>query len=353
MRASISIGGAASGRKSDWDALVSYVQEAEKLGVDSVWSAEAWGQDAVTPLAFMAGQTSTIRLGSGIMQISARAPAMTAMTAMTLDSMSGGRFICGLGVSGPQVVEGLHGVSFDAPLARLRDTIAVLRLAFTGEKIVHESKTLTLPKPGGQGKALRLAQPATERIPIHLATLAPGALRLTGELADGWVGTSFTPEGADAHLDHLREGAASAGRTLDDIEIQVPVGVEFGDRGELIPKRKPGTAFSLGAMGSATTNYYSDAYSRGGWAEDAERVRGLWVEGKRDEAAAAVPDEMIIRTNLLGSDDEVSDRLRAYRDAGVDLMRLDPQGETVDERLAVLGRTVELMKEISNEGASP
>ena len=202
MKVSIAIGGAASGRQRDFEEQVSYVVEAERLGVDTVWTAEAWGHDAVSPLAFVAARTERIRLGTGIMQISARTPSMTAMTALTMAAISGDRFILGLGASGPQVVEGLQGRPFAAPLTRLKETVDIVRLAFAGEKIEYHGKYHELPLPGGEGKALRLSQPANPDIPIYLATLGPASLEYTGFAADGWLGTSFTPEHADAHLSY-------------------------------------------------------------------------------------------------------------------------------------------------------
>jgi len=192
MKVSIGIGGASSGQRRDFDEQVEYVVEAEKLGIDTVWTAEAWGQDAVAPLAYLAARTGRIRLGTGIMQISARVPAMTAMTALTMAAISNDRFILGLGTSGPQVVEGLQGQPFKAPLTRLIETVEIIKLALAGEKIEYHGKHHELPLPGGQGKALRLSQPANSNIPIYLATLKPQALEYTGAVADGWLGTSFS-----------------------------------------------------------------------------------------------------------------------------------------------------------------
>ncbi|MEN8184174.1 MAG: LLM class flavin-dependent oxidoreductase, partial [Myxococcota bacterium] len=220
MQTAIGVGGAASGRGS-FERVVEFALEAEKLGVGVAWSAEAWGQDAVAPLAYLAGRTSRMKLGTGIMQISARVPSMTAMTALTLSSISGGRFLLGLGASGPQVVEGLHGRPFAKPLGRMRETIEIVRLALRGEKLAYSGRQHQLPLPGGQGKALRLAVPPDPELPIYLATLSPKGLELTGELADGWLGTSFTPEHAEAHLEHLARGAARGGRSLADLYIGV------------------------------------------------------------------------------------------------------------------------------------
>lgn len=343
MKVSIAIGGAASGRQRDFENQVDYVVEAEKLGVDTVWTAEAWGHDAVSPLAFVAARTKRIRLGTGIMQISARTPSMTAMTALTLAAISGDRFILGLGVSGPQVVEGLQGQRFAGPLTRLKETVEIVRLAFAGEKLQYHGKYHELPLPGGEGKALRLSQPGNPNIPIYLATLGPASLEYTGAAADGWLGTSFTPEHAEAHLAHIRSGAEGAGRTLADVDIQVGGNVAFGDDlRALVEPLKPGMAFQLGAMGSARTNFYNDAYRRGGFEEAAQEVQRLWVDGKRDQAAAAVPDEMIVQANLLGDAGAVTERVRAYRDAGVDTLRVNPLGTTFDERLEVLGRIVDI-----------
>ena len=344
MRTAVGIGGAASGRGS-FDRVVEFTLEAEKLGVDAAWSAEAWGQDAVAPLAFLAARTTRMKLGTGIMQISARAPSMTAMTALTMAAISGGRFLLGLGASGPQVVEGLHGRPFAQPIRRMRETIEIVRLALRGEKLAYEGRHHHLPLPGGQGKALRLALPANTEIPIYLATLGPKGLELTGELADGWLGTSFTPEHAHAHLEHLERGAAKSGRTLADLDIVVGGAVGFGDDVErLVAARKPGMAFTLGAMGSPTTNFYNEAYRRGGFADVAVEVQKLWVEGRRDEAAQRIPDEMILQTSLLGTESMVRERLRAYRDAGVTMLRLDPIGDSLSDRLDTLGRALDLVR---------
>jgi F420-dependent oxidoreductase-like protein len=348
MKTAIGIGGAASGSRRDFEQVAAFAVEAERLGVDCAWSAEAWGMDAVAPLAFLAARTERLRLGTGIMQISARAPSMTAMTALTMASISGDRFILGLGASGPQVVEGLHGRAFAHPLTRLREHVEIVRMALRGEKLQYAGREYVLPRPGGEGKPLRLAQPPNPSIPIFLATLAPSALELTGAIADGWLGTSFTPEHAEAHLAHLRKGAEGAGRKLADLELCVGGAVAFtADPERAIRALKPGLAFTLGAMGSPRTNFYNDAYRRGGFEDAATEVQRLWIEGKRDEAAARVPDEMVRQTALLGSEADVRERIRTYRAAGVTMLRLDPLGATPRERLDTLGRAVELVREES------
>ncbi len=343
MKVSIGVGGAASTTR-DFQENVDFVIEAEKLGVDAVWSAEAWGQDAVTPLPYLAASTERIRLGTGIMQISARTPSMTAMTALSLAAISGDRFLLGLGVSGPQVVEGLQGRPFKAPLTRLRETVDIVKLAFAGERIAYQGRFHQLPLPGGQGKALRLAQAGNPNIPIYLATLGPKALEYTGEAADGWLGTSFVPTSSGAHLDYIRTGAAAVGRSLDEIDIQVGGSVAFGDPQALAQPLKAGLAFTLGAMGSATTNFYNDAYKRAGWEDVARESQALWVAGKRDQATAVIPDEMVLGTNLLGDDAMVRERLAAYRESGVTTIRLAPAGRDLESRLETLGRAMDLAK---------
>jgi len=350
MKVAIGVGAADSGREGDFERVVRFAVEAERLGVDSAWTAEAWGMDAVAPLAFLAARTRTLRLGTGIMQISARTPSMTAMTALTLASLSGGRFLLGLGASGPQVVEGLQGVAFRRPIERMRETIEIVRMALRGERLVYQGRHHQLPRPGGEGKALRLSQPPDPDIPIYLATLSPKGLELTGALADGWLGTSFTPENADAHLAHLSTGAERAGRSLADLDLCAGGAVGFADDPEpLIQARKPQLAFTLGAMGSGKTNFYNAAYRRGGFEDAATEVQRLWLEGRRDEAVARVPDEMVLQSNLLGTEAMVRERIAKYHTAGIRTLRLQPLGEDDSARLDTLGRAVELVRQESGE----
>ena len=338
------------GADGNWAETVSYVQEAERLGVDVCWVAEAWGSDAVTPLSYLAAATDRILLGSGIFQVGARSAAMTAMTAMTLQRVSDGRFLLGLGASGPQVMEGLHGVRFDKPKSRLIDVLDVLDRALAGEKLTADSPTLQLPLPGGAGKALRLSQPPLETpIPIYIASMSPAMLELTGARADGWMGTSFVPEGAeDAYFSHLRRGAEGAGRTLADLDLCQGAEVAFGDDLDaMVATRKPGLAFSLGGMGSADTNFYNQAYGRQGFADIAAEAQRLWVSGDRAGAAAIIPDEMVLGTTLIGPEDHVTSRLQTWKDSGINSVRLYPAGETLDERLATLGRALELVRRLT------
>ncbi|HEY3101823.1 MAG TPA: LLM class flavin-dependent oxidoreductase, partial [Methylomirabilota bacterium] len=209
----------------DWEQGSAYVVEAERLGAESVWTPEAWGHDAVAPLAFLAARTSRIGLGTGIMQAGTRTPALIAMTALSLASMSNGRFRLGLGVSGPQVIEGWHGVRFDRPVRRLRETVEIVRRATAGERLSYKGEVYELPLPGGEGKALRVAAKPRAGIPVYLATLSPRSLEMTGEIADGWLGTSFMPEHARVFIDHLATGAKRVGRTVDALDLHVSAGV--------------------------------------------------------------------------------------------------------------------------------
>jgi F420-dependent oxidoreductase-like protein len=331
--------------QTDWAEASAYVTEAERLGVDDVWSAEAWGHDGVTPLAFMAARTSRIRLATGILQAGTRTPALLAMTAMSLNAMSNGRFVLGLGVSGPQIIEGWHGIRFDRPVRRMRETVEIVRRAIAGERLEYKGAVYELPLPGGEGKAIRSAAPPQPGIPIYLATLSPKSLEMTGEIADGWLGTSFMPEHARIFTDHLEAGAARAGRSLARLDLQAGGFVAFGDDVErLIPPRKPGLAFTLGAMGSLQHNFYNDAYRRAGYEDVAAEVQRLWLDGRRDEAAARVPDELVQKTNLLGTEAMVRARLQAYRQAGITTLRVEPAGEGLDARLETLGRLLDLIR---------
>jgi F420-dependent oxidoreductase-like protein len=335
----------------DWQSAIAYVVEAERLGVDSAWSVETWGYDGATPLAYLAAKTTSIRLGTGILQVGTRTPALTAMTAMALASLSGDRFILGLGVSGPQVIEGWHSVRFARPLQRLRETVEIVRKVTRGERLVYHGEIYNVPLPEGEGKALTSSVPPRPDLPIYLATLGPKSLELTGELADGWLGTSFIPEHASMFFDPIVVGAKRVGRTLADLDLQVAGGVvAFSDNVEsLIAPRKPGLAFTLGAMGSRQHNFYNDVYRRAGYADVALEVQDLWFKKQREEAAARIPNELVLKTNLIGTEDMVRERLSVHRRAGVNTLQVNPDGETLDERLATLARLIELVKEINGE----
>jgi F420-dependent oxidoreductase-like protein len=331
------------------DEVAEFAVEAERLGLDVCWVAEAWGADAPSALGYIAARTDRMLLGSGVLQVGTRSPVMVAQTAITLSNLSNGRFMLGLGASGPQVIEGLHGVSFNRPLARMAETVDIVRQVFAGGKISHSGKEFQIPRPGGEAVPMRLSTRAEHAIPIYLAALSPAMLRLTGRIADGWLGTSFVPEGAgDAYFRHLDEGLASAGRARAAIDICQGAEVAFAaDEDELrgmVADRKKELAFSLGGMGSSSTNFYNQAYSRQGWAEASAEVRARWQRGDRDGAAGVVTDEMVLATTLIGTEEMVRARLGVWRDTGVDTVRLYPAGDTMDDRLRTLGRAIELVR---------
>ncbi len=333
-------------------AALEYVRDAERLGVDSVWVPEAWMYDAVTPLGYLAAITEKIRLGTGIVQLGARSPAMLAMTALALQKMSDGRFILGVGTSGPQVMEGWHGVRFDRPVTRTRETIEIIRQVGAGERLSYDGAVHTLPLPDSQGRAIR-SPVAGPDIPIYIASIGPANLRLTGELAQGWIGTAFMPESADAFTDPIKEGAEGAGRSLDDIELTVAASVEFTDDIDEAGRRHAsGYAFTIGAMGSSSTNFYNKAYARQGLGEQIDEVKRLWESGDREAAGQAVPIELGLRTNLIGDDAAITDRLRRYAAAGVDTIRANIGGETHTERLDNLARLLDLTAAV-NDSATP
>ena len=331
-----------------WPELVDFVVGAEALGIDAVWVAEAWGSDAASPLGYLAARTERVMLGASVFQVGVRSAVMTAQTALTLNELSGGRFVLGLGVSGPQVMEGLHGVRFADPVGRMSETLDVIGQVFAGERVAYAGRHLQLPLPGGEGKSLRLSVRSESPPPTYLASMLPRMLELTGERADGWLGTSFVPEGAEnAYLRHLRAGAARSGRTLADIDVCQGAEVAFArDEAELaamIDARRAGLAFSLGGMGSAISNFYNSAYARQGFAEVAAESQRLWLAGDRGASAAVIPDEMVLGTTLVGTAAMVRGRLAVWAAAGVDTVRLYPAGDTVAERLDTLGCALELV----------
>ncbi|MFF6979929.1 LLM class flavin-dependent oxidoreductase [Streptomyces sp. NPDC008343] len=352
MRAAITV--EASGLGS-WSRQADFVVEAEKLGLDICWVAEAWGSDAPSALGYYAARTERMLLGSGVMQVGTRTPVALAQTAITLSNLSQGRFLLGLGPSGPQVMEGLHGVPFARPLARVRETVEIVRQVLAGDKIDHSGTEYRIPLPGGDAVPMKLSMRAEHPVPLYLAALSPAMLRLTGEVADGWLGTSFVPEGAaGAYFAHLDEGLAQRGRVRADLDVCQGAEVAFAADEEalsaMVTGRKKELAFSLGGMGSASTNFYNRAYSRQGWAEVAAEVRQRWQAGDRDGAAGLVTDEMVLATTLIGTETMVRERLRVWRDAGVDTVRLYPAGADLAARLDTLGRAIELVHEA---GARP
>ncbi|HYI17896.1 MAG TPA: LLM class F420-dependent oxidoreductase [Solirubrobacteraceae bacterium] len=322
------------------------VQEAERLGFDSVWTAEAYGSDAVTILGWLAGQTERIRLGSAIMQMPGRSAAMTAMTAATLDQLSGGRFLLGIGTSGPQVAEGWHGQRFGRQLRRTREYVEVLRMALARERVVYQGETLTLPLPDGPGKALKLTiAPVQERMPIYIAAIGPRNTALTAEIADGWIPTLFSPEHVAEFRPLLEDGFARAGggKGFADFDIAPTVNLYVNDdRESARDAMRPFLALYVGGMGSRDQNFYNQLVQRYGFEDAARRVQDLYLDGRKDEAAAALPAALIDAVSLVGPRDVVRERLAVFRDAGVGTLMVSPMAWTYADRLAQLRAVAEL-----------
>ena len=337
MRLALNLGYWGAGNDADNVALA---READRLGYAVAWAAEAYGSDAATVLAWVAAHTERIDVGSAVFQIPARTPAMTAMTAATLDALSGGRFRLGLGVSGPQVSEGWHGVRFDKPLARTREYVEIVRRALRRERLTYDGEHWTLPLPDSAGKALRLTvHPVRERIPIYLAAVGPRNLQLAGEVADGWLALFYAPEFAAELLESIRAGRARAGHGADvtgfDVVPTVPVVVGDDVEGCAEPVRHY-AALYVGGMGSREQNFYNRLAIRMGYGQAAARVQDLYLSRQHRDAAAAVPFEFIDRTSLIGPPARIAERMYAYAESGVTTLSVAPYAQTLEQRLATL-----------------
>jgi F420-dependent oxidoreductase-like protein len=342
MRLGINLGYWGAGNDSDNLALA---READTLGYAVAWAAEAYGSDAATVLAWVAAQTERIDVGSAVFQIPGRTPANTAMTAATLDNLSGGRFRLGLGVSGPQVSEGWHGVRFDKPLGRTREYVAIVRKALARERVQFDGEFFTLPLPDGPGKALTLTvHPVREHIPLYLAAIGPKNLELTGEIADGWLAIFFAPESAAEQLAGIAAGRAKVGKTMEGFDVVPTVPVVFGD--DLEACAAPVRAYSalyIGGMGSRDKNFYNQLATRMGYDTEAAAVQDLYMARDYAGAAAAVPFEFIDRTSLIGPRERVQERLHVLADAGVTTLTIASYAGTLDERIATLRTMSEVL----------
>ena len=322
------------------------VLEAERLGYDSAWTAEAYGSDAATILGWLAQATTRIKLGSAIFQMPGRSPAMTAMTAATLDQLSDGRMLLGIGTSGPQVAEGWHGQRFAKQLQRTREYVAVVRMALARERVTFDGETLQLPLPDGPGKALKLTiSPVQERIPIYVAAIGPRNTALTAEIADGWLPTLFSPEHVSEFRPLLEEGFARAGggKGFDDFDTVPTVSAMVSDdRESARDAMRHYVALYVGGMGSRKQNFYNALVRRYGYEEAADTVQELYLSGRKDEAAASLPGELIDQLCLVGPPDVVRERLSVYRGAGVGTLMISPMAWTFEERLAQLRAVAEL-----------
>jgi F420-dependent oxidoreductase-like protein len=297
--------------------LVALAREAEKLGYDSVWASEAWGSDAVTTLAWVAATTSRIKVGSAVMQIPARSPAATGMTAATLDLLSGGRFLLGLGVSGPQVVEGWHGAPWGKPLQKTREYVEIVRRVLRREVLEHHGEHYDIPYRGpdstGLGRPLRLlVHPLRADIPIYLGAISPKSVALAAEIADGWIPIFLSPERFHDVFAASLEGAR------DGFEIAPSVAVASGsDVASCREALKPVLALYIGGMGARGVNFYNRLVCRYGYEDEARRIQDLFLAGKHREAAAAVPDLLVDEVTLIGTKERIADRLEAWRRCGV------------------------------------
>jgi F420-dependent oxidoreductase-like protein len=312
--------------------------EAERLGLESVWAAEAYGSDAATVLSWIGAKTERINLGSAVFQIPGRTPALTAMTAATLDALSGGRFRLGLGVSGPQVSEGWHGVKFTKPLSRTREYVSIVRSALAREVVRHDGEHFTLPLPDGPGRALRMTvHPVRESIPILLAAVGPKNLELAGEIADGWLAVFLTPEFAGEQLAHISAGRAKIGADLEGFEVMASVPIVPGpDWQRCADAVRPYAALYVGGMGSREQNFYNQLVTRMGYESAAEEVQEKYLGRDYPGAMSALPLEFLDKTSLLGPVERIADHMSAFQEAGVTTLSVAlPEGDT-EMRLSAL-----------------
>lgn len=330
--------------------LIDTAVEAERLGYDSVWAAEAYGSDAVSVLSWVGARTERVKLGSAVLQIPARSPAMTAMTAATLDTLSQGRFQLGLGVSGPQVSEGWHGVRFGNPLGRAREYVEIVRMALRRETVSHDGRFFTLPLPDGPGKALRLTiREHRSDLPIYLAAVGPKNLELAGEIADGWLAIFFSPEHSGELLAAIETGrsrraGASEAEPLAGFDVVATVPVVLDDDVERAADVvRPYCALYIGGMGSREKNFYNQLACRMGYEEQAARIQDLFLAGQHREAAAAVPLEFIDETALIGPATRIASRVGRYADAGVTTLTVAPHTGDVEAQRAVLRTMAEIV----------
>jgi F420-dependent oxidoreductase-like protein len=318
---------------------------AERIGVSSLWVPEVWGYDALTGLAYLAAKTSSIKLGTFVVQLGSRSPALLATSALSLQELSAGRFILGIGTSGPRVMEGWHGVRFRKPVQTTRETIEIVRTVSRGERLEHAGEIYPLPLPDSRGAALRpMVRP--DHVPVYVAAMGPQNLRLTGEMADGWLGNAFIPEAAEVFFGPLRDGAQQAGRTLDELDLVAPVAVEFHDdqaaANAAARRHADGYAFTIGAMGARGTtgqNFYNDAFTRLGYGAEVDTVAKLWQAGKQDEARSAVPLDLGRLTNLLGTPEAIAERVSSYQAAGITTLLAKLDGDP-EQQLATLQQLV-------------
>jgi F420-dependent oxidoreductase-like protein len=319
------------------------VAELERAGVDLIAVPEAYSFDAVSQLGFLAARTSTITLASGILQLYTRTPTLTAMTAAGLDYVSGGRFELGIGASGPQVIEGFHGVRYDAPLGRMREIVEVCRMTWRRQPVIHEGAKYRIPLPAGEGtglgKPLKLINhPVRERIPITIASLGQKSVEQTAEIADGWLPMFFHPErAADVWADALAAGAAKRAPELSPLDVFASPALAITDHPEaVLALVKPQLALYIGGMGARGKNFYNDLIASYGFESEAALIQDLYLDGRKDDAIAAVPDELVRAISLIGPASYVAERVAAFRTAGVTTLAVTPLARSSAERVALM-----------------
>ncbi|GAA0324072.1 LLM class F420-dependent oxidoreductase [Actinoallomurus spadix] len=335
----------AGGFRETVDELADY----EKAGLDIVFVPEAYSFDAVSQMGFIAARTERLQIASGILQLYSRTPTLTAMTAAGLDYVSGGRFVLGLGASGPQVIEGWHGVPYTAPIGRTREIIEICRMVWRRERLVYDGRYYKLPLPAeegtGLGKPLKLINhPVRERIPIFIASLGPKNVEMTAELAEGWEPIFYVPEKAgDVWGDALARGKAKRDPSLGELDIVAQAFLAIGDDVEgLLDLGRPMAALYIGGMGAKGRNFYNDLARRYGYEKEAEEIQDLYLAGKKDEAAAKVPYELLQKTSLIGSEGFVRDRLAALKESGVTTLNVAPMAADHESRVKLIEQVREL-----------
>jgi F420-dependent oxidoreductase-like protein len=311
-------------------------KDLEAAGIDMIWVAELYSFDAISLLGYLAAHTTRAELATGILPIYSRTPALTAMTAAGLDAVSGGRFVLGIGSSGPQVIEGWHGVPFDRPLTRTRELIDICRLVWRRERVVYDGDAYTLPLPPDQGTGLGkplkiINHPVRDDIPIYIASLGPKNVQLTAELADGWLPVFFLPEKAgEVWGDDLAAGAGRRDPARGPLEVVAGGTVAICDDATATRIRdlgRPGTALYVGGMGARGRNFYNNVFRRYGYEEEATRIQDLYLDGHKQEAAALVPAEYLELSSLVGDEGWVRERIAAYKAAGVTRLSISPMGD--------------------------
>lgn len=312
---------------------VDQVVELEKAGLDMVWVAEAYSFDAVSSMGYLAARTSTVEIASGILPIYTRTPTLIAMTAAGIDALSDGRCVLGLGASGPQVIEGFHGVAYDKPLGRTREVIDICRQVWRRERVEHDGASYHIPLPEGQGtglgKPLKLINhPVRSEIPIYVASLGPKNVEMTAEKADGWLPLFYLPEKAkDVWGGDLASGAAKRDPSLAPLEVVAGGLLSVGEGAESVRElSRPMTALYVGGMGAKGRNFYNDLVKRYGYEAEAEAIQDLYLDGKKDEAAKLVPDDLLEATSLCGPEGYVRERLAAFKESGVTVLSVTPVG---------------------------